>query len=87
MVSEDVVMHRDRLARIGFELLEYIFSKFGTKLMVHCSDDESSDYKRGLTDALVAVTTLSVTPYNGRRATENQFVHIERSTTRLLVAC
>jgi putative resolvase len=73
VVSEVVVMHRDRLARIGFELLEYIFSKFGTKLVVHSKDEEEgADGKHDLADDLLAVTTLLVASHNGRRAAENR---------------
>ena len=46
-VSEVVVLHRDRLCRFAFELMEWIFKKAGTKLVVHskstadCTTDES----------------------------------------------
>ena len=33
-VSEVVVAHRDRLSRFGFELFEWIFKRFGVKLVV-----------------------------------------------------
>lgn len=70
MVSEVVVMHRDRLARIGFELLEFIFEKTGTKLLVHCP---TSNVGQGeLAEDLLAVTTHFVASYNGRRAAENR---------------
>lgn len=70
MVSEVVVMHRDRLARIGCDLLEFIFATFGTKLVVHSKDDDP-DFNHDLADDLLAVTTHFVASYNGRRAAEN----------------
>lgn len=38
-ISEIVIAHRDRLCRFGFELIEFICDKFGTKIVVL---DESS---------------------------------------------
>lgn len=71
LVNEVVVMHRDRLARIGADLLEFIFSKVGTKLVVHGTNADAED-KHDLADDLLAVTTLFVASYNGRRAAENR---------------
>jgi putative resolvase len=70
MVSEVVVMHRDRLARIGYDLLEFIFATVGTKLVVHCKDDGSNN--DDLADDLLAITTHLVASYNGRRAADNR---------------
>jgi len=72
LVSEVVVMHRDRLARIGCDLLEFIFTKVGTKLVVHGNDADAGGDKHDLAGDLFAVTTLFVASYNGRRAAENR---------------
>jgi predicted site-specific integrase-resolvase len=69
MVDEVVVMYKDRLARIGCDLLEFIFSTFSVKFMVHCKDDVPQE---DLADDLLAVTTHFVASYNGRRAAENR---------------
>ena len=66
MVSEVVVMHRDRLARLGYDLLEFIFSKVGVRLVVH-SRDEGVEEERDLADDLLAVAS-----HNGRRAAANR---------------
>ena len=71
MVSEVVVMHRDQLARLGYDLLEFIFSKAGARLMVH-SRDEGAEGERDLADDLLAVTTVFVASHNGRRAAANR---------------
>lgn len=69
MVSEVAVAHRDRLARIGCDLLEFIFDKAGVKLVVLGGvEDDHHD----LADDLFAVTTLFVASYNGRRSAENR---------------
>lgn len=70
VVKEVVVAHRDRLARIGCDLLEFIIDKAGIKLVIfgqHDGDDEND-----LADDLLAVTTLLVASHNGRRAAENR---------------
>jgi predicted site-specific integrase-resolvase len=64
-----VVAHRDRLARLGCELLEFVFEKAGTKLVVH---GERHEDEHDLASDLLAVTSLFVASYNGRRSAENQ---------------
>ena len=41
MVSEVVVLQRDRLARIAIDLLEFVFTQNNTKLLVHCQMQDS----------------------------------------------
>ena len=72
MVDEVVVLYRDRLARIGCDLLEFIFAKVGTKLVVHGANEGEAPDKHDLADDLLAVTTLFVASYNGRRDAENK---------------
>lgn len=62
-------MHRDRLARIGADLLEFIFDKAGAKLVVLGSDEGNH---HDLADDLLAVTTVFVASHNGRRSAENK---------------
>ena len=69
MVDSIAVAHRDRLARIGCDLLEFIFDKAGVKLVVLGGDE---DDHHDLADDLFAVTTLFVASYNGRRSAENR---------------
>lgn len=69
MVGEIVVMHRDRLARIGIEILDGIFKKFGVKLVVHC---QSEDDDEGKNDELISIITLFVASHYGKRAASNK---------------
>ena len=71
VVSEVAIAHRDRLARFGCDLLEFVFAKVGTRLVVLCADEDTDD-KHDLASDLLAVTTLFVASYNGRRSAENQ---------------
>lgn len=72
LVSEVVVMHRDRLTRLGFELFDFIFSKMGVKLVVHCSTAEQQPDEDDLASDLLAITTVFVASHNGRRAAANK---------------
>lgn len=72
MVSEVVVMHRDRLARLGFDLLEFLLTKLGVRIVVHSKDGGGEEAERDLADDLFAVTTLFVASHNGRRAAANR---------------
>ena len=70
-VSEVVVRHKDRLCRYGLELLEWIFKKAGTKLVVLSHEQEASSTKE-LADDLLAITTVFVARHNGQRSAENR---------------
>mmetsp|Transcript_10125 Transcript_10125/g.17827 ORF Transcript_10125/g.17827 Transcript_10125/m.17827 type:complete len:238 (+) Transcript_10125:58-771(+) len=75
MVSEVVVMDRDRLARIGCDLLEFILLKSGARLVVHNREPKSSeeeDLGEDLGDDLLAVTKLLVESHQKRRAAANR---------------
>lgn len=71
MVGQIVVAHRDRLARLGFDLLEFVFEATGARIVVHSRSDED-DGERDLADDLLAVTTLFVASHHGRRAAKNR---------------
>ena len=71
-IEEIVVTHKDRLCRYGVELLEWFFTKTGTKLMVHCRDYQEVDPSRELADDLLAVCNFFVARNNGRRASDNR---------------
>ena len=78
LVSEVVVMHRDRLARFGADLLEFIFSQKGCQLVVH-RQGEGPESTQQLADDLLAITTVFVATHHGRRAAENRKRRREQS--------
>lgn len=77
-VQKVVVLYRDRLCRYGNELLEWLFAKTGTSLVVHSdrgnAESERTDDERAreLADDLLSVVTVFVARNNGRRAGENR---------------
>ena len=40
LVSEVVVLHKNRLSRFATDLLKYFFKKAGVKLVVHCAGED-----------------------------------------------
>ena len=71
VVDKVVVMHKDRIARIGVELLEGIFKKFRVQLVVHCKGEDEYDIDDRHKD-LISIITLFVAGHHGRRAAENR---------------
>lgn len=71
-VAEVVVAHRDRLARIGVELLEWLFARYDTRLVVLDQSEERQSETDELRDDLLAVVTFFVARNNGRRAAANR---------------
>ena len=53
-VSTVIVENKDRLARFGFELIENLFNRFGTEIVV-MSDTPNKSYEQELTDDLVSI--------------------------------
>ena len=80
MVAEVVVTHRDRIARIGVELLEFVFSQAGARFVV-LGGGPDGDSAHELADDLVAITTVFVARHNGLQSAENKREH-ERKRKR-----
>lgn len=53
-ISEIVVAHRDRLCRFAFELLEWLFSRLGVKLVV-LSQSENKSIDNELADDILSI--------------------------------
>lgn len=71
-VEQLVVSHRDRLCRIGFDLLEFICKKSGTQILVSGQDIQEHDSSRELANDLLSVVNFFVAKNNGMRAAENR---------------
>ena len=71
LVEEVVVLHKDRICRFGFELVDWICSKHNTTLIVH-NKHGPGDNQRELADDLLAITNYFVAKNNGRRAADNK---------------
>ena len=65
LVKQVVVAHRDRLARFGTELIEWLFVQGGANLIVMDSSTKSRDQE--LTEDLMAIVTVFSCRFNGKR--------------------
>jgi len=72
-IEEVVVTHKDRLCRFAFELVEWIFSKHDTKIVVLGSDINVDDTESGeLAEDLLSIVTIFTARHNGLRSAENR---------------
>jgi putative resolvase len=72
-VEEIVVTRKDRLCRFGSELVEWIFEKNGTRLVVLGSDIGADSGEAGeLAEDLLAIVTVFVARHNGLRSAANR---------------
>jgi predicted site-specific integrase-resolvase len=69
-----VVMHRDRLARFGIELVQWIMQKHCTKLVVQSTADEigEENNNKELADDMLSIVNVFVARNNGRRSAANR---------------
>lgn len=69
MVDNVIVLYKDRLARIGYDVLQQICTQFGTTITVHRENEKDDD---GEHDDLIAVITSFVASHHGKRASESK---------------
>lgn len=69
-VEEVCVAHKDRLCRYGLELVEYIFQKSNTKLVVQMQ--ETGDTQAELAEDLLAIVTYFTAKNNGQRSAKKR---------------
>ena len=77
LVKEVVVTDRDRLARYGIELIEYIFSRNDVKLHV-LSCPEVKNETEELAQDLLSICNYFVAKNNGRRASRNRKCRLQQ---------
>lgn len=65
-VDRVVVLYKDRLLRFGFELLENLFAKYGTKIEV--IDNTPKTDEQELVEDLIQIVTVFSCKLQGRRA-------------------
>lgn len=82
-IGQIVVTYRDRLARIGVELLEWFFKKHSIEFLVLYKTDDDPNCPNNineLRDDLLAITTFFVAKNNGLRAAANRKQRKTRET-------
>jgi predicted site-specific integrase-resolvase len=73
LVGEIVVAHRDRLARIGYGLLEHVFLRAGSVLTI-VEDNACDGCPEELHEDVMAVLTHFTAKHNGKRSYANRKV-------------
>jgi predicted site-specific integrase-resolvase len=71
-IQEIVVAHRDRLSRIGFDLLEQVFNLHGTKIVVLDHSSESSPEQELVQDVLSFIHVYSCKQMGKRRYSQTK---------------
>jgi putative resolvase len=74
-IEEIAITSKDRLCRIGYDLVEFMLSKLGVKIKVMVpseSPETEGDSNKELADDLLSIVTVFVARYHGQRAAENK---------------
>jgi len=71
-IEEVVVTRKDRLCRFASDLLEFIFQKTQTRLVVLYSNADTDDNAQELAEDLLAITTVFVARNNGLQSAQNR---------------
>lgn len=70
-VNTVIIENKDRLCRFGYDLLETVFKKHGTRIIV-TSNSDSKTYEQELTDDLISIIHhYSMKSYSHRRKLNN----------------
>ena len=70
-VNTVIIENKDRLCRFGYDLLETVFKKHGTRIIV-TSNSENKSYEQELTDDLISIIHhYSMKSYSHRRKLNN----------------
>jgi len=69
-IEEIVVTHKDRLCRIGFELVEQMCKAFDTKIVV--LNNVSKEQDKDLAEDLLSIVTIFTARHHGRRAAQKR---------------
>lgn len=81
LVREIVVADKERLCRFGWELVEWILDKAGTRLVVHRPPDWTSDtndnpdVNHELSDDIISVITFFTARHYGQRSVERVVIN------------
>jgi predicted site-specific integrase-resolvase len=72
-VQQIVIMHKDRMCRFGFELVEQICKKCGTEIIIHTKKSGTEkDDSAELSEDLLSIITIFTARSHGIRSAENK---------------
>jgi predicted site-specific integrase-resolvase len=70
-VSDIAIAHKDRLARFGFEIIEFMLAQKGVRIICD-SNDEHKSREEELVDDIVSIVTVFSSKIYGRRKYRRQ---------------
>jgi hypothetical protein len=74
-IEEIAITHKDRVCRIGYDLVEFVLSKLGIKIKVMVpseSPETEENSTKEFADDLLFIVTVFVVRCHGQRAAENK---------------
>jgi len=71
-VKELVVVHKDRLTRFGYDLIEYFIKKYSNGKIVILEADKDIEPEEELVKDVLQVMNVFVAKMNGRRKYKNR---------------
>lgn len=66
-LNELVIMHKDRLARIGFELISILIEKYSNGKIIIINNDNNNNVFDEITKDIIAIMNIYVAKVNGLR--------------------
>lgn len=80
-INTVIIENKDRLVRFGFDLIETLFAKHGTNIVV-VSETENKTYEQELTDDLISIIHYySMKSYSNRRKLHNAETALKNNET------
>ena len=70
-IEEVVVMHKDRLCRFGYELVEDLIKKYSNSKIIIVSKKEDKEPKEELVEDVLQIMNIFVSKMNGLRKYKN----------------
>lgn len=71
-IREVVVYSKDRLARFGIELLEFLFEQFGAKLIYYNTTEDEQTPEQEFSEDIMAIISVFTARYYGSRKYKNK---------------
>jgi putative resolvase len=66
-ITELVIVHRDRLARFGYDLIEHLLEKYSTCEITVLSSDEKKEPREELVEDILSIMNVFTAKVNGMR--------------------
>ena len=72
-INEVVIVHKDRLCRYGYELIEDIITKYSNGKIIILNETDKKEPKEELVEDVLQIMNIFVAKMNGMRKYEKQY--------------